>query len=1761
MRDEKSSRVHEINISQPSTVAVQLCLVDLLSSWGIEPAAVTSHSSGEIAAAYAVGALSFNEALGVVYYRGAYALKHQQSSLSRHGQGGMLAAGLGPEKAEEYIARVTHGRLVVACVNSPDSVTISGDMPALDELVPILAKDDIFARKLKVPLAYHSHHMEAMAQDYLTSLNAILPETRHASWNNAIFASPVTGGILTSVEDLDAQHWVTNLTSPVLFATAFEQMCFESPSSDKLNVNLIVEIGAHSTMSGPIRQILNKRSLPYVSCLKRGADAVETMQDMVCEMVSRGYPVILDLVNSAGTQARPKYVHGLPSYAWNHEKQYWTEPRRYKEFRDTGSLPHELLGAPVPGANPTTRLWRNFLRTSDIPWLADHQLDSKIVLPGAGYISMAIEAIRLVTDASEASLSGYRLRDIDIRNALTVPDTAAGVEVQLCLRPCSENELDHKGWYEFEVTSGGMSARDAWIVNCRGLVSAEASTTGKTSTPSPSQVPTADKFFGPNQAWSPLDPENIWSDGRKMSLYHGPLFRNLVTCRTVGPKVFTDFRIGDIVTELERYVLHPTTLDSIIQTLFAGLADETKKDAMVVPRSIGSLFVPCDLQRLAGDKLQAFTDIGKSDRRGALADIEVVNGDEGSTAAVLGMKDLYCQSVPREDGANQDAQDMRMCAKMKWELDVLHEVPSAVKDRMRINLDEQETDFERRLLRVSYNYISEALVKLQGIDVDALPWHLKIFYSWMRTIDEQGRSGQLAKGSHKWSTANMGLKQSLADALAAENAAGRLTCRVGQNVEAIVRQQIVPIEMMLEDDLLHQYYADIPRLKNRAYKHLHEVLETYAIKQPAAKVLEIGAGTGGATAVALDAFAARSRGGNGTLLGSYHYSDVSAGFFEPAKEKFAAWTSVMDFKVLDIGSEPTAQSFSPESYDLIIASQVLHATPDLQKTLSHVRSLLKPNGKLVLVETTQDRLDTQLIFGTLAGWWLSEEPERRFSPNAPLSFWDDKLKAAGFTGVDFEIGDCEELEFQSISIIVTTAESQPTYPISISIVHDVVVPPQEWLQDLREAIRSATKVSPVVETLAQIEPQENVAYIVISEMAEALVSRLDAAKFEQLRKLLVRSRGILWVGSGGHIDSIDPTYATTQGLLRTLKQEDGKRVVQLDLEPKSQPWVDEHIGHITHVLRQNFDENIELGDIEWEYATKDATLYVPRFYPDNAQDKASSTVEIDPEPERQRFWQAGRPLVWETRKSGLLSNLYFTDKPDLELLPAGKIEIEPKAFGLNFRDVLVGLGQLDETFIGHECAGVVTRLGTDTEASGLKVGDRVCGVMTGRFGNVVHAYWTGVTTIPESISWEEAASIPLIYSTSWIALFDIARVQKGERVLIHAGTGGVGQSAIMLAQWAGAEVFVTCGTPSKREFLRQRYHIPDDHIFSSRDTSFGPAIMEATQGLGVDIVVNSLAGPLLKTTWDCIAEFGRFVEIGKVDIEAARRLNMSPFGRCALIAGVDLLHYNEHRGSVLHNAIRQSVQLCEEGHVRPVYPITPYAITDMEHAMRMMQKGTHMGKLVIVPGPQDDVKVVSREQPLHLGSSLATYMVVGGLGGIGKSIAEWLIEKGAKAVLLVSRSAASHPDAGALVEAATEKGCNLVVRSCDVGNEDELKRLLSDLAGSIPPVRGVIQAAMVLDVSTLQNHGTLHDSMLIVLLLRTLCWSASRMTSGAEAPSPRSTAPSTCTTACRILISLSCCRPSLVSLETPRRPATQRAIRSRTRLHAIARQRGSPLSR
>jgi acyl transferase domain-containing protein len=386
--DTETSRINEPMVSQAACTALQVALIDLMNSWGVSPARVVGHSSGEIAAAYCIGALDKQSAWRVAYFRGVVSQKVNDASSLR---GGMMAVGLGEEEVRDRIAKMaTSTNLMIACVNSSSNVTISGDVKAIEALYTELEAERVFARKLNVSVAYHSQQMNEVAAEYKALLND-LHGSDAPNTGLAMFSS-VSGKEVTPSALQEAEYWVQNLVSPVRFSDALYAMCTANSSSnskslvrlktlnDQTKVDDIVEIGPQAALRSPVRQILGAdsklRSINYYSLLSKDKSATMSALSLAGNLFSRGQSVALENVNSStgSAQADAKMLIGLPAYPWNHSEKYWFESRLSKDYRFRKHPRHDLLGAPVADWNPSEPRWRHFLRTAENPWIKDHKV-------------------------------------------------------------------------------------------------------------------------------------------------------------------------------------------------------------------------------------------------------------------------------------------------------------------------------------------------------------------------------------------------------------------------------------------------------------------------------------------------------------------------------------------------------------------------------------------------------------------------------------------------------------------------------------------------------------------------------------------------------------------------------------------------------------------------------------------------------------------------------------------------------------------------------------------------------------------------------------------------------------------------------------------------------------------------------------------------------------------------------------------------------------------------------------------------------------------------------------------------------------------------------------------------------------------------------------------------------------------------------------------------------------------------------------------
>ncbi|KAJ5577871.1 type I iterative polyketide synthase [Penicillium hispanicum] len=479
-------------------------------------------------------------------------------------------------------------------------------------------------------------------------------------------------------------------------------------------------------------------------------------------------------------------------------------------------------------------------------------------------------------------------------------------------------------------------------------------------------------------------------------------------------------------------------------------------------------------------------------------------------------------------------------------------------------------------------------------------------------------------------------------------------------------------------------------------------------------------------------------------------------------------------------------------------------------------------------------------------------------------------------------------------------------------------------------------------------------YVVILQTGAQSLRNISSDVFESIKKTLLNASHVLWVYRA---DSPDAFMSV--GLTRSLRSETLAKVATLGLAPEK---IENPTTSIVAAIDKLWPTDGATPCKDFELKAKGAELFVPRVVTDDAANSFvyNETHEktICPQP----FSQPDRRFKLQIASPGSLDTLYFTDD-DAGPLGDDNIEIEVKATGLNFKDIVVTMGQLTQPYIGIECSGIVSSVGKNVQH--LQVGQRVMALPEGSYSTYTRCRATSATPIPENMSFEVGATIPVVFSTSYYALFDLGHLRADERILIHAGAGGVGQAAIMLAQMIGAEIFVTVGSVEKKQFLMTQYLIPEDHIFYSRDTSFGHGIRRATNNEGVDVVINSLAGDLLRETWECLGPFGRFIEIGKADITKNARLDMHPFENNVTFASVDLTKVAQRRPKLMKKLLDNVSQLLAQDSVHPIFPVTTYRISELETAFRTLQTGKAMGKIVVVSHPEDQVKVSENFRCCH----------------------------------------------------------------------------------------------------------------------------------------------------------------------------------------------------
>lgn len=925
-----------------------------------------------------------------------------------------------------------------------------------------------------------------------------------------------------------------------------------------------------------------------------------------------------------------------------------------------------------------------------------------------------------------------------------------------------------------------------------------------------------------------------------------------------------------------------------------------------------------------------------------------------------------------------------------------------------------------------------------------------------------------------------------------------LITRCGKRLAEALRGDVDPLDLLYKGEAftsVTSLYSE--SVTARVFNALVKECVVHALKDwpqdRRLRVLEIGAGTGGTTQYVLEAL--------GGCTSSYLFTDVSPAFVNAAKGRFQHRGDLLA-QVLDIEKDPGAQGLDGQCFDLVIAANVLHATSDLAETLHHVHTLIAPGGLLVLLEVTTPQRWIDMTFGLTEGWWKFTDHNRREGyPLLSVKQWQQLLEEVGFEKVAAVPAQDRKVSNPTLELEAVIAAVRPLVPQSESLRYAAMdSQTQNWLilsdeGDLGDRLvrRLAEKGLPVTVVgrgksyaLGQqdyppmmFDRREDFA-ILFSQLAEEkqgvaknsgifpskvvylwgldrqeaaegetvdpltsqeaflsplllLLQELADAPQEKPPQLILVTRAAQAVTD---YEYVDPIGSALWGMGRAVMLENPEfRCKLIDIEAAN---LGENIGQLL--------AECESKDRENQVAVRGNDRYVPRLEP------LPQTGDAD-------VPSVVRPLQQlDITERGLLENLYWGNLDD-ESPGSGQVKIAVQAAGLNFRDVLNALGLYagGPVPFGGECAGIVTEIGEDVEH--VQPGDRVLAITPRSFSSEVLADSRLVFAIPEGMSFECAASLPIAYTTAACALRGLAGIREGQRVLIHAAAGGVGLAAVHLARLAGAEVFATAGSPEKRRYLR-RLGVP--HVMSSRSLDFAEQVSSETNGEGVSIVLNSLKGDFIASSMAVMAKGGVFLELGRSEIWTAdevqrKRPDITYYP-------IDLTEDMSFRPEKIRPVVTEIIEEVQAGTL-PLLPCRIFPKEKVVDAFRFMSRARHIGKIVLrwpeKVGAESDTPLVRAD---------ATYWITGGLGALGLFTADWLAKKGAKHLVLTGRS---RPGAEAEEKIAQirHNGTQITFIVSDIASRDEADRVLEIINADYPPLRGIIHAAGTLDDGVLRHQS------------------------------------------------------------------------------------------
>jgi acyl transferase domain-containing protein/NADPH:quinone reductase-like Zn-dependent oxidoreductase/SAM-dependent methyltransferase/acyl carrier protein len=1652
-RDGGASRLQQTEIAQPAIFAIQLAFAELWKSIGVMPAAVVGHSVGEIAAACVAGILSVEDAARVIVLRG----RLMENCIA--GNGAMLAVSLSEVEAAAVIERHDPS-VTIAAFNGPTSLTLAGARDALEPIRAELEALKVFARFVPVNYAFHHAMMQPAADALKSELAALVPQDETTP-----FFSTLTGGRQKG-QECGAMYWARGIRQPVRFAAAVNAIA-------EHGADMWIEIGSHPVLSLSIQECLALRGQKSaVIPSSRREREHDSFLEAALELHRSG--MALDF--KAWTPS--SHLIPLPAYPWD-KSHWWNESSATREAR-LGPGGKGFLDLRLPRAVPA---WLTRLDTRHMAFLKDHKVDAHVIFPAAAFVDMVLEAGVQLFEGRP-----FVIEDFEIRKPLLLPESPSDVLLETSFDP-EERTFAIKS--RFEQSS-------SWSLHVVGGLRGERTTS----------VFAGSAFQGSHDGLQQKEIDRFYDHLTELGLRYGEHFQSVRELFTGARRSAGKVAIcGQIADRVHEYAAHPVVLDGALQVFSAAArtSDEGPASLKLPVRFSRILFL-----RSPGTCCSVNASVLHSTANLVEGRIELYDGKGHPCVLIDGYRAIAMNGIRR---AGSPANERDLIYHLEWlclpataPVSTLDPVPlpqlrgaagEALDDVLALRGRGQLRAAMTAAERVAATQIAQGLCAM-GVDASsrktftaeslgvALPLRLGFerLMSRLTTLGLLARQGAGYKPAAKLGKAAKSapdVLRSFIEAYPGHVPDALLSALTGADLGNILTGEKDAVEVLFGPEgtgLLEHFYGDgllvsswtacIGGALEEAVRHLPE--------GRGLRILETGAGTGGLAAQLLPLL---DRG-----LHSYTYTDVSPAFFPQAKQKLEAFPEV-EYRVLDLDRPIPEQGFEPESYDFIVGSHVLHAVADVRASLKSLCDLLIPGGTLIFVDVATARLWTESIFGLTSGWWHLKDHDLR--PDQPLlqrAQWESVLRECGFVEtVSLEgLSGPEGGEVQ-VAVMARKGGSKSS---NIERATDAEPIEDSWLV-FADSAGLGSQIAADVEAAGA-----RCRIVTKSAQPAGWIAQVDSMLRDEVPRRVV----YLWtLDTGDEIDPLDASMGTAD-LLHLMHALEGAIPGQLrfDLvtrgaqavgQDKSGPALAQAacIGMFRVIGNEYLQfacRSIDLPPIAT--ASDYKLLWSELLYKDSEREialrgEARYAQRITRGmPAREEKLDVSVPLRLECRDRGMLDSLRFSAFAPANPGP-GKVLIKVAAAGVNFRDVLKGLGVYpadaeDADAFGDEVAGEVVAIGDGVQD--LAPGDAVFGLA--EFGLATHtlADASAIRPIPAGMTFEEAATIPVVFMTAWHSLTKVARLQKNETILIHAGAGGVGMAAIQIAQHVGARVIASAGSPAKRRLLRT---IGVAQVIDSRHEDFAEAVMELTAGRGVDVVLNALASEAIPMGMSCLAEGGRFVEIGKRDIYQNSRVPLRPLRHnCSLhVVAMDAIFAGDERQA--RTLMAEVTRLLEKKRLRPL-PFRSIPANRIPSAFRLMAAGKHIGKVVIPFAGAFIRRRGERPLPEFNVKADAAYLVTGGTSGYGRVVSEWLVESGARHLVLVSRNGAATQESQAFVEKLRNTGAAVRVIRANVGVQRDVEDLVREVRGGIP-LKGIFHLAMVLDDAPLSQLTTerLHSVM------------------------------------------------------------------------------------